>query len=256
MEQIPPPNEIKHPYGNRRVYGSSFDTSVVMTLTRHIRGNKIVFPVSFQRECKREVFKHIPTIQSWFTPSPPKDTLERLIEIPSEIPITENENKLIANGSVVAKMKGILIEDARILPDIRLETITLTSSTNPSNVRETNTKSSKDELIEIDELDFEKTSEMPFIINDDASQDGNDSDIDGDDNLSMGGSDDDEYDDDDDEDDEDDDNDDDDEDDDNDDAQSEGYISGAIEKIQNRLDRVREDLEELRRLRKKTNNKS
>ena len=255
---IPPPKQVTNPYGNRKTFGSHFETDIRLDIgKRHIRESVITLPVSFQKECRRIIQNHIVDVQSWFTSSPSRETLERLITTPAEFPLSGEILKRIQftpkSPTFLLKMSGILLEDTRILPDLEI-------------IEKKEIEEVTDIPIDLDEP-IKLKSQIADTFEDDLDGDGDDLDENWDDRESDG---------DDEEDDEDGRSDGDDEDGDEeegargngaprrlgssdgdshlgspDDASSTGTVSRALERIQNRLDRVREDLEDLRRLKSK-----
>lgn len=246
---IPSPKQVKNPYGNRKTFGSSFQTGVVLELgKRHLRDNVIVLPVAFQKECRKVMMSHIPDLQTWFHTSPNRETLERLIETPAEFPVSSSMINMIlrslASTTFLLKMTGILLEDTRILPDLGVSEKPVIQEVTDIPVETLEPMVLRKSLQNTDDDDIaDKNDDDEYDLADDSeqelSEDTNtyeDEDGDGGDDMDGNGSDD---------------MDGDGGVDDTSSVASTGTVSRALERIQNRLDRVREDLEDLRRLKAK-----
>jgi len=239
---IPAPKQVKNPYGNRKTFGSAFHTGVVLELgKRHLRENVIVLPVAFQKECRKVMMSHIPDLQTWFHTSPSRETLERLIDTPAEFPIsvsmTNTILRALSSTTFLLTMTGILLEDTRILPDLSVsekpviqEVTDIPVETLEPMILRKSLRNTDDEDEDGDEAGNEDDELGENSGDDELGEDEDDYDLaeDSEDSGQDDGS--------------------------VNDASSvgsTGTVSRALERIQNRLDRVREDLEDLRRLKSK-----
>jgi len=114
---LPKPTRVS-PDGSEPVFGCLYDSGEQCKIAKsNIRTNAngrcvIKIPMSFQKNCRREVMSHRDDIRSWFNPKPSVEDLERYVSTPSTHEVDTDDDHVITG----IRMVGILIDNGRIYP--------------------------------------------------------------------------------------------------------------------------------------------